>query len=121
MADDCNAVRIQVKPLRSLSVYPPVGILEVRNDLRQLGFGGQTVIDGDYCETGVQITLQLVLADAVAVAADKGSAMDPEDDWADFRIIGAINVEFDLAPANGLINHRVFFGGSAVFRRQLLV
>src|SRR5205807_681930 len=97
-AGDDDAVGVDVQQLGASVAQPAKGVLDVGDDGRQFDLGGQAVIERDQGEALGPAQVEQVVGDVLAAAHDEGAAVNPDDDGADGRVVGAVDVgvDFDL-------------------------
>ena len=95
MTDDGQALRVDAEQPGTLSPHPGDGVEHVGEDLGQLGFGRQAIVDGDHDVAGIEVAFELTGVDIVAIAEHQRPTVDPDNDraqaWTGRRIDVGVN------------------------------
>jgi len=100
---------IGVKECRTLVANPAKGVFDVLNDLRELRFGREAIVDRDERVVALAAGIEEPARNAFAMAVDQRAAMNPNDDRLTLLGFVAMNIDLDLQIADGLIGVRHLF------------
>src|SRR5262249_16637837 len=76
---DCNPRRIDSKHLKAIESNPGEGVLDVMNDLGEMGLGRESIIERDQDMVRLQHAFSDSAIDIRAISADQGTSMNPHN------------------------------------------